>query len=932
MQTASRLKSIRYRFMSIQVISILLTVLLLSGFSLYLFSGFHRKLQQDSLQVQAHGQALEAARLLEKLSGDLRRIELKNYPLTAHAEPLLQEMRRSAASFAKISYLKRSGEEALKFIAGQPTAELFDLKESQAFLQALEQVGQVVVSVVEKDNDFGAPALVFSQARTGPYGNQLRGVLLGSLPLSEFSRHFSLNNNQDAFKQVLIDSAGRTLVHPRQERILLPLFADRHQLQAILPVHAEQPHTGFGQGLVDGEESYYAYASLSQQSWIAISVLSKSHLNNLLNGLLGSCLLIGLAALLIGSFLAHFMGRPILENIRRIKLQTSYLAQGKLDQRIAINSGDELEDLAGAVNSLTERLVTASEARDSLDLMLRTVIDPLVILDHDGLILKTNPAAQALFNVAEEDFIGQPLNRYFAPSSPLSSKAELQRHFAQEDLSNYETDVLVDGDLSLPVLFSSAHSVAGQTGSFIVSIFKDISEQKKAEQKIARLAYYDTLTGLPNRILLRNRLEKTLQMAEREFREGFHFGLMFLDLDHFKVVNDTLGHSVGDQLLQNAAQRLKECLRRSDTISRPEDGNPQDAHDEHLLARLGGDEFVILLPKLRRSEDAAMIARRIIKDMGKPFMLGSHEVVTPASVGIALYPEDGRDADTLLRHADVAMYHAKEQGRNSFYFYLEEMNQSARDRLLLENRLRSDIDQQRGFQLVYQPKLDMRTGQVCGMEALVRWENEELGRVSPARFIPISEESGLIVPLGRWILESACRQLQDWVVADCSHLKIAVNLSGRQLKQPDLVPMIAEILDRTGLDPALLELELTESMLMETVENTIGLLQQLKGLGVSLAIDDFGTGYSSLSYLTRFPIDTLKIDRSFVRDLEADKNDATIVEAIIAMAHSLDLQVVAEGVETEFQQDFLKHRGCDQFQGFLLSKPVSASEFKRRFI
>ncbi|HEY5673833.1 MAG TPA: EAL domain-containing protein [Malonomonas sp.] len=930
MQTAHGLKSIRFRFMSTQILSILLTLVLLGAFCLFIFTDFYQGLQREKLEAHARSQAVEAGQIISKLSSDLERIKLFDFHLTATADPVLQEFRSYSTSFPKIVYLDRSGEVALSFLAGRNPVAGLPQGAHQAYQQALEQPNSVLVTIADLDPDFNAPVLVFTQARTGKKNGKLQGVLQATVPLSEFTRRFSDRYVQHVIKLVLIDSQGQLLLHP-QSRLLRPVFSASGQLQEIAAQQGLDA-VGFSQGLIDGESSYYAFAAVPGTEWTALAILQQSYFKQLLNRLIVYCLLLGLFGLLLGVLLAHYMARTILENIQRIKLQTQNLAEGKLDQRLQLQSGDELEDLATAVNSLTERLLQTSQMRDSLNLMLRTVIDPLVVTDSTGWILKTNPAAEALFGVAEAELVGRNLSSLFVATSAFATAEELQQHFSQGDFNNYETEVCVDGDLAIPVLFSCALSDPIDPERFSVSVFKDISEQKRAEQKITRLAYYDALTGLPNRILLRNRLEKTLMMAEREFRDGFHFGLMFLDLDHFKLVNDTLGHSVGDQLLQAAAERLRDCLRRSDTIGRPEGDDLAADEQEQLLARLGGDEFIVLLPKLRSTEDAAFVARRLIKDMSRPFVLGSHEMVTPASIGIALYPEDGRDADTLLRHADIAMYHAKQQGRNSFHFYSEEMNRSARERLFLENHLRSDIEHQRGFRLVYQPKVDMQTGQVCGMEALVRWEQDELGTISPVRFIPIAEETGLIVPLGRWILHTSCAQLKSWQDSGAPPMKIAVNLSGRQLQQPDLLPMIAEVLHETGLEPECLELELTESMLMETVENTIQLLQQLKDLGVTLAIDDFGTGYSSLSYLTRFPIDTLKIDRSFVRDLEADRNDATIVEAIVAMAHSLGLQVVAEGVESEFQQQFLKYRGCDQYQGFLFSKPVYAEEFEERFL
>ncbi len=928
-----RYGSIRYKFMSIQVLSILLSVVLISAACLLLLTEIYQDLQRDKLEARARSHAAEIGQVIHELSSELDRTNQIDFHLTARAEPLLKEFQRHAVSFPKLAFLNRHGKEVVKYVAGRTNPKRIELGHSLSFQQALLQPNRVLLSLAGHDSDFASPVLIFTQARTDTYNNNLQGVLQATIPLRDFTRTLCQEQGQENVKLILLDAQGRAIIHPQYERLLLPIFSNPQPQQELAALYGSR-EAGFSQGLVDGEESYYAFSTVPGQTWSALAVVAKSDFRELLNRLVLYCILIGCSGLLIGSLLAHFMGRRILENIQRIKRQTQNLAEGKLDQRVAMASGDELEDLANAVNSLTEKLVQASQGRDSLNLMLQTVVEPLIVTTQDGEIVRVNPAAERMFGTNCDDFIGQHLSRYFAQSSPLADRERLLKMFAQEVRRNHETEIQTVGGSRLPVLFSFAHTEqAAEQETLAVCIFQDISEQKRAEAKVAKLAYYDTLTGLPNRALLHDRLQSIIHLTERNVSGHKHFAVIFLDLDHFKVVNDSLGHSVGDQLLKSAAERLKDCLRRTDTISRAKsDADPQGLLNEHVLARLGGDEFIILLPQLRSTDEAALVARRIIEDMARPFKLDPHEVVTPASIGLAIYPDDGTDSDTLLRCADVAMYHAKEQGRNTFNFFSAEMNESARERLYLKHRLRNDIEAGTGFRLAYQPKVDLQTNQVCGMEVLVRWQHKDLGDVSPGRFIPIAEESGLIVPLGRWILETACQQLRDWIEAGAPRMHMAVNLSGRQLKQPDLIPMVAEILEQTGLDPELLELELTESMLMETVEKTIGLMNGLRDLGVSLAIDDFGTGYSSLSYLKRFPIDTLKIDRSFVRDLEADKDDAAIVQAIVAMAKSLQLGVVAEGVETEPQLEFLRKAGANQYQGFLFSKPVFGNEFEERFL
>ncbi len=431
---------------------------------------------------------------------------------------------------------------------------------------------------------------------------------------------------------------------------------------------------------------------------------------------------------------------------------------------------------------------------------------------------------------------------------------------------------------------------------------------RQAELAIHQLSNYDSLTGLPNRTLLEDRLNQAIAQASRE---EHCLGVMFLDLDQFKQVNDTLGHVYGDNLLKLVSQRLERCLRKSDTV-----------------ARLGGDDFIIILTGVRQCEHISQVARKILDALSEPLQLDEHEIFTTASIGIAIYPVDGDAPHLLLKNADIAMYQAKEQGRNAFQFFSREMNYKAEERLLLDNSLRRALERQEFF-VHYQPQMDLLTGRLIGMEALVRWQHPEMGMVTPEKFIPLAEDSGLIIPIGEWVLKTACRQNKAWQEMGFGPLRVAVNLSGRQFKQERLVESVAAILNETGLAPSLLELEITESIIMRNAEETIVTLRRLKEMGISLAIDDFGTGYSSLSYLKHFPIDRLKIDRSFVLDITTDPDDAAIAEAIISMAHSLKLKVTAEGVEQQEQLRFLAQRNCDEMQGYLVSRPISTEEFTR---
>jgi diguanylate cyclase (GGDEF)-like protein/PAS domain S-box-containing protein len=435
---------------------------------------------------------------------------------------------------------------------------------------------------------------------------------------------------------------------------------------------------------------------------------------------------------------------------------------------------------------------------------------------------------------------------------------------------------------------------------------RDISLRKQAEARIRYLATHDELTGLPNRTMFSELLSHVLHGARRT---GGRLAVLFVDLDRFKFINDNLGHDAGDTLLREVASRLKSCLRSSDVV-----------------ARLGGDEFVVLLPDLYEAEPASTVARKVLSAVIRPVVLHGQEWRVTASVGISIFPDDAHDEPSLMKHADIAMYHAKEEGKNTFQFYDGRLKALSLERLTIEAHLRRAIERDE-LTLHYQAKVDLATNRIAGVEALLRWHGAELGTVTPAKFIPLAEETGLILPIGRWVLQTACAQSVAWQRAGLPPLPIAVNLSPRQLADPGLVADVRAVLDGTGLQPGLLELEVTESSVMHNVDRAVDVMTALKSMGVRLAIDDFGTGYSSLAQLKRFPIDTLKVDRSFIREIPDDPEDRAIAEAIIAMGKTLSLTVVAEGVETAAQKEFLRARACHQMQGFHFSKPLPAGEF-----
>jgi len=460
------------------------------------------------------------------------------------------------------------------------------------------------------------------------------------------------------------------------------------------------------------------------------------------------------------------------------------------------------------------------------------------------------------------------------------------------------------------------HPVVAEGGELVQlkGTSQDVSRRKRVENEIRHLAFHDGLTGLPNRRLFR---ELAMQAIRQAWRDARKIGVLYLDLDNFKRINDTLGHSVGDKLLECVSQRISGSTRGSDMVARPIEGEERPA-----VARLGGDEFVVLLSQIRDAQDVSIVAQRVLDELTQPFALGDHEVVVSASIGISVCPDDSEDVETLLRNADLAMYRAKSAGKNRFKFYTESMNSNALRRLQLENQLRKAIDNDH-LSIYFQPKVSLEDGVVTGAEALLRWNDPELGAVPPDEFIPLAEETGLISTIGTWVIDRVCAQAKHWVDSDLGLGSIAINISGCQFQDRQLPSIVSRALDRNDLDPSRLEVEITESTLMRDETRVVAILRELREMGVRISIDDFGTGYSSLRYLRDFPVDQLKIDRSFLRGVGSEAAAGDLVAAIISMCKALRLKTVAEGVEDQVQLDFLRSHGCDEYQGYFFSRPLS---------
>jgi len=572
-----------------------------------------------------------------------------------------------------------------------------------------------------------------------------------------------------------------------------------------------------------------------------------------------------------------------------------------------LGMGHALRPLMRRVSRQTGQLRLAASVFDSAQ-------EAIIITDQDHRVVQANRAFTEVTGLTGDEMGGRDLVAFMRPADSDNTYwfAQVREQLQQESAWSGEVWYPRATGEYFPAwqTISAVHDDAGESLRYIY-IFNDISERKASEARIRRLAHYDVLTGLPNRALVTERLRDAVHRAVERRGAGHEamLAVLFVDLDHFKDVNDALGHPVGDQLLQRVAQRLGHALRAQDT-----------------LGRLGGDEFLVLLEGLSRPEDAAAVARKIRRALAEPQVVEGQEIFIGASIGIALFPTDGRTPETLIQNADTAMYQAKDRGRNTFQFYTTELGEQTRERFDMEGGLRRAVERDE-LALHFQPQARLADDQVFGAEVLLRWHSPELGMVPPDRFIPIAEDSGLIHRIGHWVLEAACTQARRWEVAG-QPLRISVNLSGAQIVHGDVVREVRHVLQQTGLTPDLLELEITEGFVIGHAERGAETLRQLRALGVSLAIDDFGTGYSSLSYLKRLPVQRLKIDRSFIRDLPDDADDCAIVSTVMAMAHSLGLEVVAEGVEVQAHQRYLNELGCQYYQGYLLSKPLPLAAFE----
>lgn len=734
------------------------------------------------------------------------------------------------------------------------------------------------------------------------------GYLMGNIRLAKLAELVGSHQDGDLKQQIaLLDQQGTVIAHSDPQIARQRLNLGNHQIVR----DGIQGKEGTVDCHESDEERLNGLVILPETGWM---VMVSRPLEQALQPVIrvrNLTLVIMVLAITFATTIALLLASRLLRPLAAMVASTRELGRGHFDIALASDSYSELAELAAGfrvmATALQEREKYLAINHRRYGMLFNNCHDAVCVcrLEKDGSFGKlseVNDITCQRLDYMREELLNMSFTALFAPEVRWELDRQRQRLLKSRHLLFESIHLARDGQL-VPVEIN-ARLVNLDDGQAILALARDISERKAAEREIQKLAYFDALTKLPNRRLLNDRLTQTLA---KSLRLEKRVAVFFIDLDHFKTINDSLGHAVGDRLLIEVTQRFLRVLRQEDTLS-----------------RLGGDEFV-LLAMIGSAEDATGIAAKLLASLAEPVVLEDHELFVTASIGIALSPDDGTSGDQLLRNADAAMYHAKEQGRQTSCFFSREINQQVRERMVLEGLLRGALERNE-LQVCYQPKIDLASGRPSGVEALLRWQHPEMGLVPPERFIPLAEESGLIVTIGEWVLRSACRQVQRWTEAGETPLRVAVNLSSRQLREKDFVDTVKHALADTGLAPWKLELELTESMLLQQGERNLSTFLTLKEMGVTLSVDDFGTGYSSLNQLKRFPIDFLKIDRSLVSQLTTDPDMAAIAEAITTMAHTLNLKVVAEGVETEEQHQMLLHHGCDEGQGYFFDRPQAAEQ------
>lgn len=914
--------SIKHTILISQVSAVLLVGLILGFTSYTLTRDYLLDAQQNYLEAMAKDQSEEIQNLLSNKIAMMERIstskEMAEYLFTDEELPFLEYLLQLENEFPVLSFVAKSGKEEIKTVSGSSSDHFLEIGDRTYFDEAKATPYTVIVPPVEWGSDLNEPVVNLLLAKFGHFADDYAGVLLGSVPVAQITEGARATQIGVTGFCTITDKQGNVLASPQQDYStpLIPLQGEGTQ---GLVAYSQAQKEGFARATLFGDDSFIAFAPVNRMEWTVMAALPYDEFIEAPKRLRNTVVFVVLSLFLVVAGISYLIARRITHPLLELANASQRISQDDLAVTIEVKTEDEVGILSRSFNQMItnlqtyrRRLISSNQYTESI---IASISNALFVVSSEGSIQRVNRSFLMLLGYQEDELLGWPIDKVFPEARELLFS---EQGVIKNPARNAETIYISREGKRIPVLFSSSILQRDQDEFIsIVGVAQDITERKEAEAQVRHMAYYDNLTGLPNRVLFKERLKQALSLAQRYQRLS---ALMFLDLDNFKRINDTLGHKVGDLLLKEVADRLKYCVRDSDTVSRLSLENPANT-----IARLGGDEFTIFLTELQHAEDPARVARRVLSELSRPFVLDGHEVFVTASLGITLSPFDSDDFDSLLKNADTAMYHAKYEGKNNFQFYRQSMNANALEKLELENDLRKALDQE-DFLVYFQPQWNTRTGRMVGMEALVRWQHPDKGMVSPADFIPLAEETGLIIPLGEWVLRAACAQNKAWQMEGLPPVRVAVNLSGQQFKKQDLIDSVAQALQKSGLDPKYLELEITESIIMENVTSAQTMLEEFKKMGLRIAMDDFGTGYSSFGNLKLFPMDLIKIDTSFVKDVNSNPDNAAIVNAIIAMARSLKLEIIAEGVETVEQLRFLFDTGCPEVQGFLFSRPLPAEE------
>lgn len=911
---------------------LLILAAVLPAFLLVLYSTFEQRraaaeyAETDALktaQAVAEAHRSTSSSVLQVLKGLSTLAEIPDSKSAGPCNKMLQNILRFSPDYANAGVALSNGDVVCSALPLSTPLNVEDrvffqrTVETRAFSIGDYQVGRIAD---KRGIHFGYPLLTADK--------QLWGVVFILLDLSRLNERLAETPHLDDGDIVfLLDGNGTILArYPEHEKHAAESIAELPLYQKILQSNGEG---AFDTDALDGVRRIFAFTPLfSKPACCAYAVVgvpaevvyansNRAFIRNVL-------LMVGMGLLVL--VLAWVGGNVlVLKRVRALSGAAKKMGQRDLTARSGLPHDDEeMGQLARSFDEMADNLeawqTQVLESKHEIEtlgyrnqLILDSAGEGICGVDREGRIIFINPAGATMLGYPVDELHGLPMHQTVHCRKADGSAFPLEEcpmHAAIEDgVSHQGSDEMLwrkDGSGFYADYTVIPMRESGQIAGAVVT-FRDITERKSHEEQLAHQATHDTLTGLANRAILDDRLGF---LIERATREKSSVALLLLDLDRFKEINDSLGHGAGDELLRSMAMRLTDLMRDSDTV-----------------ARLGGDEFVILV-EMNTADSAIPVAQKILEALNTPFIISGHEVFASASIGISLYPKDGANGEDLLKNADVAMYLAKKHGRSQFRFYNEKMNASSVERLNLETSLRRAVDNGE-LLLYYQPQVNLHSGEIIGAEALIRWQHPEMGLVSPAKFIPLAEETGLIFPIGEWVMRTACAQIKTWQNAGVVTPTVAVNLSAHQFRQRHLVKMTTGVLLGSGIDARYLELEMTESAVMEDADRVIKVLRELKEMGATISIDDFGTGYSSLSYLKQFAIDKLKVDQSFVREIARDPSDAAIVIAIITMAHSLGLKVIAEGVETEGQLEYLRSHDCDEMQGYFFSRPVPSGDFEQ---